>query len=397
MARLTDEAIDRMSQEVAQIMADLSDDVVGVICRRLKATGELSASDVSRLTRLAETGDMSEIADLIALHLGRTADAVDDIFHRIADYNDEWAGVYYKAAGMDYAGWQSSQITTALVAQATKSTRDYIVQMVDTAAFRYGGNVHTIRSAYVDAINRGITAVSTGVGDYTTVIRDTVKQLSQSGLREVEYKAGSTAERLANQGILSVKYPSGRTLRIDSAARMNIMDGFRGTMGQIREQQGREFGADGYEISAHGLCAPDHQRIQGKRYTFAAYEKLNDGLERPIGKYNCKHTISPVIMGVSERAYSKEQLAEMSDYSTAEVTYTGIDGKQRTATRYEATQYQRSLETALRTKKSESRALAEAGDTTGARQATTEARALQSRYRDVSDEMGLQTRPYRTR
>lgn len=397
MASLGDNSLDRMAQEVAQIMADLSDDVIGVMCRRIRTVGEASATDVARLTRLAETQDMEEIAALVEKHLGLAKGKAIEVFERLATANDEWAATYYRAAGMEYAGWQASQITSGLVAQAVASTTDDIVTMIDTAAFRYGGNVHTVRNAYAEAVNRAITAVTTGVGDYRTVIRETVTNLTSSGLREVSYRPGSTAARLADQGILPIKYPGGRTLRVDSAVRMHVMDGFRGTMGQIRAQQGREFGADGYEISAHGLCAPDHQMIQGRRYSFSDYEKLNGSLERPIGELNCKHTISPVILGVSSRAYTDKELAELKAYSTDEVTYTGLDGQSQTKTRYESTQYQRQIETALRTKKSAARGLEEAGDAVGARQARSEARALQAKYNAISGEMGLSAKAYRTR
>ena len=84
---------------------------------------------------------------------------------------------------------------------------------------------------------------------------------------------------------MRITYASGRTRRLDSACRMNILEGVRQVNNGIRKEMGNQYGADGVEIDAHGLCAEDHLPYQGKQYTIKAYEKLNNKLKRPIGTF----------------------------------------------------------------------------------------------------------------
>ena len=109
---------------------------------------------------------------------------------------------------------------------------------------------------------------------------------------------------------------------------------------------GEEFGADGYEISAHFLCADDHLDIQGRQFSKKEYEKLNEDLERPIGELNCKHFAFAIILGVNLPAYTKKQLKEYKEYSQEKIKYNGKE-----YTRYEASQVQRRLETEIRKQK----------------------------------------------
>lgn len=109
------------------------------------------------------------------------------------------------------------------------------------------------------------------------------------------------------------------TRRIDSAARQNVLDGISYIAQETAKSNGEKFGADGYEISAHATCAPDHLPYQGKQYTKAQFDKLQAGLKRPIGQWNCRHLIYPIILGVSAPAYSDEELKEFEINSNEKI------------------------------------------------------------------------------
>ena len=81
----------------------------------------------------------------------------------------------------------------------------------------------------------------------------------------------------------------------------------------------------------HAACAPDHEPIQGRQYSDAEYEALNDSLQRRIGHLNCGHTASPIILGVSEPQYTDAQLQKFKDNNAQGITYNG-----RQYTLYEA-------------------------------------------------------------
>ena len=120
---------------------------------------------------------------------------------------------------------------------------------------------------------------------------------------------------------------------------------------------GKQFGADGKEITVHLNSAPDHEPIQGHQFTNKEYAKLqNDepfedvngnkfgAIRRAIGMWNCRHFTYSIIVGLSKPVYSQEQLDEM-----IRKNHTGItlpNGKHLTL--YECSQYQRRLETKIR-------------------------------------------------
>ena len=210
-----------------------------------------------------------------------------------------------------------------------------------------------------------ITSVQAGVTDYNSAIRRTMKAAAQDGLR--------------------VKYPnSGLTRRLDSAVRQNVLDGVRAVNNDVLRQLGNEYGADGVEISAHALCATDHLPYQGLQFSNREFEELQNTLDRPFGMWNCKHTVFPIILGVSVPAHDADELRMYRENSNAEIE---IDG--RKMTRYEWTQEQRRIETAVRAQKDIAIAARASGDDFARREAQAHINDLQARYDKISKAAGL--------
>ena len=82
-----------------------------------------------------------------------------------------------------------------------------------------------------------------GKTTYQQEMRNAIKQIGQSGLKTIDYE-------------------SGRSMRLDSAIRMNTLGGLRKLNNQVQEQFGEEFGSDGVEISTHQYPAVDHENVQ---------------------------------------------------------------------------------------------------------------------------------------
>lgn len=187
------------------------------------------------------------------------------------------------------------------------------------------------KRVYTDLIDEAVYNVSSGVFDYQSAMRNTIKQLADSGIKVHRDKT---------------TYETGYARRIDSSVRQAVLTGVRKINLGVQQMVGEEFGADGYEISAHFLCADDHLDIQGRQFSKKEYEKLNEDLERPIGELNCKHFAFAIILGVNLPAYTKKQLKEYKEYSQEKIKYNGKE-----YTRYEASQVQRRLETEIRKQK----------------------------------------------
>ena len=127
--------------------------------------------------------------------------------------------------------------------------------------------------------------VSTGATDYNTAIRQATKHLAEKGVRTIDYESGVHTS-------------------LEAAVRRNVMGGLGLMQEQITQANHDAFGCDGWEISAHANSAPDHEPIQGKQYSDAAYTALNNSLVRRIGTLNCGHAAFPIILGVSTPQYT---------------------------------------------------------------------------------------------
>ena len=361
-------------EQVTSLMQQTNNDVIAVICNRIKTIGEMSATDAIKLSNMARTTDLKEIEDILAKNTELSKKAVDEIVEKSAENNDELSAQYYKYAGKT----KNEKVLEAIKSRAKKSISEGLINLSDTTAFIMDGKPLNIRETYTKAINSAIYATQQGLTDYNTAIRTTVRNLADSGLRVVDFD-------------------SGYHRRLDSQARMNILDGMRQLNQEYREEQGQEFGADGVEISVHGMCAPDHQDIQGQQYSKEDFEKLQSRLLRPIGTLNCHHTTFPIILGVSKPAYTKKRLKEIKAQSNAPVQYTDKLGNDKVVSAYDSTQKQREQETIIRRLKDRREAFRASGDDDEVAKLNKQITAQSRYYRKMSAEVGLEPKMERTR
>jgi len=227
-----------------------------------------------------------------------------------------------------------------------------------------------VDKAYRDAVDESVALIQSGKSNYDREIRRILANSAIEGTR--------------------VQYASGMTRRMDSACRMNILEGVRRIDADVRRAVGKEFGADGMEISAHALCAVDHQDIQGEQYSMSDYENLNNSLDRPIGELNCQHYATPIILGISEPVYDEDELDGFRNYSEEEID---INGK--SISRYECSQLMRQLETNVRYQKDALLMAKASGDKVAQKEAKAKIAKYKGRYDYVCKQSGLPPQPKR--
>ena len=138
-----------------------------------------------------------------------------------------------------------------------------------------------------------------------------------------------------------------------------VLTGVSQTVGKLQMQRAQEMGQDLMELTAHAGARPTHAVWQGKLVSLSGrpgYLSLTDiGYGDPAGfkGVNCGHDWYPYFEGLSEPAYTPEQLRQYNDRT---VKY---DGKEMDL--YDATQHQRYIERQIRRWKRESSALDAAG------------------------------------
>ena len=317
---------------------------------------------------------MAELSELS----GKSIKDIEEAFDLVAEENVEFAEVYAKAKNMEFVDYKQNEQLKRLVkaiAGETNATFKNIsnAKMIGFVLKDADGNkiFKDLKKTYNDLIDEAVFNVTTGTTDYQSAMRGVMKQLADSGVKIHEEKVG---------------YKSGYNVRIDSAVRQNVLTGIRQVNLEVQKQVGRDFGADGVEISAHSPCAEDHLSIQGKQFSNKEFKKLNASLERPIGEYNCRHFVFSIVLGVNQPSYSQKMLNKMNKESRSIIEYEG-----NKYTKYEATQVQRKLETAIRKEKDRQIIARASGDKDGVGQAQQNITTLTDKYNDFSKNAGLDT------
>lgn len=367
---------DAVAEQVADNFTKASNDVIGVLCDALRDTGELIPSDAIKLMNVMKKRDLKEIKKILASASDKSIEEIDNMLEVLAQDNDDFAQALFDYQGKESTSYKDDDMLKSILQTSADSMKEDIINISKTSAITVNGNSIAIDKAYVKVVNQGIFATQQGYTDFNTAVRQVVKKMAADGVRSVTFSNGSKR-------------------RLDSQARMNILEGVKRFNYNYRMAKGEQYGADGVEIDVHFPCAPDHLPYQGKLYSNKDFEKLQGSLKRPIGDMNCRHSVTPIVLGISEPAYSDEEIKEAKELSEKEVTYTDSRGVKRTCTGYEATQVQRRMETKVRRLKDQQSSLKRLGDDMGAREVGKQVTRAKKEYYRVSDELGLRARDNR--
>lgn len=355
-----------LADKMVELAQQVNSNVLNIIGERLNQVGTLTATQAQQIVNIARIEDMALIEQQLSFFSGKTQLEIEKIIEGAANFNDELAKTFYnKGDTINY------DVLNAIRSKAVQTVTEGIINLSDTLAFNLGGNIRTIQQAYTSAINQAVYYVQTGLMDYNSAIRSTVKNLAKSGIQKVDFATGYSR-------------------RLDSQVRMNILDGVRQFNMEYRTQLGKEFGADGIEISAHALCAEDHLPYQGRQFSNKEFAQLQGSLLRPIGTMNCRHTTFPIILGISQPSMSQKQLDEYASNSQQLVTYTDLNGEPKTVTKYQASQRQRQIETNIRKEKDIRNMYKVSGDDVMAKYFNKQVTADVKYYKSMSAEMGLE-------
>ncbi len=343
----------------------------------------LSVSEAHRLAQQMKNGrEIDKIMEDLEKASQLSRKDLEELLEIAAEENIEFANVYYEAKGMDKVSYKDSKQFQDIVKSVEKTTQGVFANLSSTTAIRLlkdngEGYLKGIREAYEDVIDRCVLAVATGQTNYQKAMYDTIKQLSNSGVKKVYYE---------NEG----KKPYAR--RLDSSVRQNILEGVRQVNIEVQEQVGKEFGADGVEVSHHVNCAPDHIHIDGQQFSKKKFEKINNNLTRPVASMNCRHFVFSIVLGVSSPLYTKKQLEEDRKNNEKGFEY---EGKHYTL--YEGEQLQRKIELAVRQQKDLQIIAKASNDKDTIYKAQSNITQLTQKYKELSKISGLPTKMDRMR
>lgn len=302
---------DGLKDAVLALTEPMIDDLVKDISRRIKGAGAITETAEYQIYRAQALGaSKKEVERRVAEQLKLQEEVISSLFEYVLDKS------------LAYEDNGSLQQMADAYAEMTKSkTAEMLQNLWGTAP---DGQVLPLQDAYARALDFAFRETATGVLDMETAIRRAVMPLAKRGLRTIEQK-------------------SGRSIGIEYACRRYITDQLGALDDEVQKANHDRLGCDGWEISAHAACAPDHEPIQGRQYSDAEYEQLNNSLQRRIGHLNCGHTASPIILGVNAPQYTEAELKQFAEDNERGITYNG-----KHYTLYQAGQEQATMENAIR-------------------------------------------------
>ena len=336
--------LEYIPNKLSKVYRGLQLDILNDIVSRVAVNQDITRTADWEITRLYELGVAKEVIKRTvqrALHL--TAAEIDRIYTDVLAEDYARYEPIYKRLGKSFIPYRENKQLQQLVRGVKKQTLGEFQNITQSLGFALKNPDGTrtfqpIAKVYQGTLDKSAMQLLSGVYDYNTIIKRTVKELTDSGLRTVDYETGWSN-------------------RVEVAARRALMTGFNQVVGQITEDNAEQLGADHFEVTWHHGARPTHQPWQGRVYTkdelvtVCGYGAV-DGLKGA----NCRHDFHPFFPGISKRLYTDEELDRMN---AEENTPREYKGKQYTV--YEATQRQRKMETDIRRKREEIALLEQGG------------------------------------
>lgn len=394
---LSDEVIDKVIERLVRRIEQGNTYVLEQIGKSIKKIGTLSPSKAQQLVQIMRYGgDYDKITRKLAEITKLNIKDIKKIFEEVAKSDYQFAEQFYKYRNKKYIKWDENLALRNQVDALARITADKYQNLSNTLAFathdKRGRVVYnSIARTYQNTLDEAILSVGQGKETFESATYRVLKQLVESGIRTVDYE-------------------SGRSMRLDSAVRMQMQSALRDLHNEMQQQLGKEFEADGVEISVHENPAPDHQEVQGRQFSnqeFYKFQNDEDAVDyqgkefpaefeghdrRSISQYNCYHYIFSIVLGVNKPQYSNEKLQEIIDRNNK-----GFDFDGKHYTMYEGQQLQRKLELEIRKQKDLQIMEKASGREYMAGEAQNKIRALTQKYKELSDVSGLSVKVERMR
>ncbi len=322
---------EKLSRQIEKNYLDLEERIMQDIIRRIHKTGKITSTADYQINRLIILGNSSEdIEKMIKDALKASYPKMFELYDQVINWEYVRNKDIYEQINQRFIPYEENeelqQITEALILQ-TKSELENITRSLGFYLdYGNGRKVMTplaeVYQKYLDAASMDIV---TGAFDYNSVLRRVVTQLTNSGLRTIDYA-------------------SGHSNRVEVAARRAVMTGISQLTGQISDMNAKLLGTNYFEVAWHAGARPSHAEWQGRVYSKGdLYRICGLGTVTGLLGANCYHEYYPFFPGISERNWTDKWLEEKN---REENTPKRFNGKEYTV--YKAKQQQRRMETAMR-------------------------------------------------
>ena len=380
--------ISKLEQQADLLMQNVSGwetSTLERIGKRIKKYGKLSLADVKSINNIATVKqDMDAITKELARVTGYNISQIEQMYGELLEEQHLANQPLYDYRGKKFVPFKENRELQAIARAYAKTTGETMINLAKTKALCVlGANGKPIgmQKYYTDVLDKAVMQVASGATDFHTAMRDSIIELGGSGVR--------------------VDYGGGVTRRRDTVVRQNLLWGAKQASVEYNEMIGEELGCDGYEVDAHSSPRPGHMFVQGKQYCigksrtingikFIGFEEIDPTSEdnlsasQALSQYGCLHYKTPILCGISEPRFSKEQLAQIEADNKKHYTVGNLEGN-----KYFFSQKVRSLETAIREQKRIEATAKAGGFTNEAKEARAKIKAYRQKYDEICNATGL--------
>ena len=340
---MRDDYKEKIASKIAARYISLEERILQDIARRIKRTGEITSTADWQINRLRILGYSSEdIEREIKKTLDVSYPEMFELYDKVIDWEYVRNKDVYEQINVEFIPYEENrqlqQITDALIQQSLEDLENVTKSLGFYLDYNGRKVLTPLSQVYTNYLDNACFDIVTGAFDYGSVLRRVVTQLTNSGLRKIEYGSG---------------YAS----RVEVAARRAVMTGVANLTGEIADYNAKKLGAEHFEVEWHAGARPTHAVWQGRVWTKEQlYSVCGLGTVTGLLGANCYHTYYPFFPGISQRNWSDEWLEAQNRKESKPKEFRGKE-----YTLYEAKQRQRQMETAMRAQREKVQMLQDGG------------------------------------
>lgn len=328
---MKDDYKNKLASKIASRYQDLEERIMQDIVWRIMKAGEITSTADWQINRLRILGYSSEdIEKEIKKALNASYPEMFELYDKVINWEYVRNKDIYEQINAEYIPFEENgqlkQITEAIIDQSFDDLENVTNSLGFYLDYGNGQKVLTpLSQVYTKYLDAACYDIVTGAFDYNSVLRRVVTQLTNSGLRQIDYS-------------------SGRANRVDVAARRAIMTAVSQITGKISEYNAQKLGTEYFEVEWHAGARPTHAVWQGRVWSKEQlYSVCGLGTMTGLLGVNCYHTYHLFFPGLSERNWTDDWLEEQNRKENEPREFLGKE-----YTLYEAKQRQRQMETAMR-------------------------------------------------
>ena len=305
---LTSEELEEMPKAIQSAFSDLEIKIIEDLVGRIKKNNEITGTgewDISQLIRMGESKKV--IKNYVAKTLKLTYSEIENIFGDVFETGYNRDNALYMAAGADFIAYKDNKPLQQYIGAVKEQTKGTYKNITNTMGFvrqRQGTKTWVpLTKYYKDTLSRAAFEITSGAFSYNQVIKRTINEMTNSGLRTIDYA-------------------SGRTSRIEVAAMRAIRTAITQVTAKVTEQNMEKLHTDYVEVSWHATARPTHQVWQGRVFKW----NRNNDADNKTQDMDNQRLSEKTYIDLSDKYANKynkttSEVEELQEYITGGVTY----------------------------------------------------------------------------